>query len=183
MTSVFRRLHVALPRMLTWIDRLLDEHAESAVPVNRLAFVRLARYWPADVLRAARVVRADVVPFPPVSEYGLPEFASMESMRLAGITFRDMFFVDAAHGPEALHFHELVHVVQWNALGASDFLLTYGVGLAQFGYHNSPLEVIAYDLQSAFERGAAIPRIRSSIEQHAFGARDTAAAVLAKNLR
>jgi hypothetical protein len=102
----------------------------------------------------------------------------MERMPMAGITFRDTFFVDAIHGSEGVHFHELVHVVQWNALGAPDFLLTYGVGLAQFGYEASPLEAIAYNLQASFERGAAIPGIRSVIESHAFQARDAAARLL-----
>jgi hypothetical protein len=181
MTDLFRRLRAALPQVLTWIDRLLEEHAESATRVDRLHFPRLAEYWPSDVLEAARVVRVRVAPFPPVSKYGLPEFAAMETMPMAGITFRDMFFVDAVHGSEGVHFHELVHVVQWNALGASDFLLTYGVGLAQFGYENSPLEAIAYRLQAAFQRGAATPGIRSVIEEHAFKVRDAAAVVLAEH--
>lgn len=180
MTDVFRRLHTALPQVLTWVDRLLEAHAESATHVNRLPFTRLAHYFPADVLGAARVVRSRRIPFPPVSAYGLPEFSAMESMPVAGITFRDMFFVDAAGASEGLHFHELVHVVQWKALGAPDFLLTYGVGLLQFGYENSPLEAIAYDLQASFERGMPIANVRQRIEAQAFRARDAAAAVLAK---
>jgi hypothetical protein len=180
-TDIFQRLHAALPHVLTWVDRLLDEHAASAIQVDRLAFERLAQYWPEDVLRGARVALGRAVPFPPVSAYGLPEFAAMERMPMAGITFRDMFFVDAAHGSEGVHFHELVHVVQWKALGASDFLLTYGVGLAQFGYENSPLEAIAYDLQASFERGASIPNITHAIEAHAFRAREAAAGVLAQH--
>jgi hypothetical protein len=181
MTDVFRRLHAALPQVLTWVDRLLEEHAEAATPVAQLAFARLPQYWPADVLRAARVVRGGLVPFPPVSAFGLPEFAAMESMPMAGVTFRNMIFVDAAHDSEGVHFHELVHVVQWNALGASDFLLAYGVGLAQFGYENSPLEAVAYDLQASFERAATIPNIRYAIAAHAFRAREAAAGVLAQH--
>src|SRR5687767_8868906 len=127
MRDVFRRLQTALPQVLTWIDRLLVEHAEAATPLDLLGFPRLPLYWPGELLRSARVVSATVMPFPPVSAYGLPEFADMESMPMSGITFRDMFFVDPSCGSEGVHFHELVHVVQWNALGASDFLLTYGV--------------------------------------------------------
>ncbi|MGD9333213.1 MAG: hypothetical protein PVJ53_18000 [Desulfobacterales bacterium] len=63
------------------------------------------------------------------------------------------FFVRHPHQSESLFFHELVHVVQWDRLGIDGFLLAYGVGLMQFGYRNSPLEKIAYDLQEAFDRG------------------------------
>ena len=105
----------------------------------------------------------------------------MEKIRMAGITFRDMYFVDRARASEAIHFHELVHIVQWSALGPADFLLTYGVGLAQFGYASSPLEAIAYDLQATFERGAPIVDIKQSIERHAFRTRQSAAAVLARH--
>lgn len=178
MTDTLRRLQSALPQVLMWVDRLLEEHARVATPIDLRRFARLPRYWPGDVLRGARVVITSAVPFPPVSAYGLPEFAAMENMSRAGITFRDMFFVDEAHESEAIHFHELVHVVQWDALGAPDFLLTYGVGLAQFGYRKSPLEAIAYDLQASFERGAPIPNLEASIKRHARQSRASAAAVL-----
>ncbi len=43
--------------------------------------------------------------------------------------------------------------VPWERLGVDDFLLAYGAGLMQFGYRNSPLEKMAYFLQSGFDRG------------------------------
>ena len=181
MPDIFQRLHRALPHVTTWINRLLEQHAASAARVDSLGFTRLSLYWPRDVLRGAHVVTVSAVPFPPVSAYGLPEFAAMENMQMAGITFREMYFIDQARASEALHFHELVHVVQWDALGPSDFLLTYGVGLAQFGYESSPLEAIAYDLQARFERGVGIADIKALIEHHAFRTREAAAAVLARH--
>jgi hypothetical protein len=54
---------------------------------------------------------------------------------------------------ESLHFHELVHVVQWRILGPERFLWAYADGLERFGYRNSPLEVVAYDLQERFDAG------------------------------
>jgi hypothetical protein len=43
-----------------------------------------------------------------------------------------------SHNAEAtsqgLHFHELVHVIQWARRGVERFLQTYGIGFAQFGY-------------------------------------------------
>ncbi len=48
---------------------------------------------------------------------------------------------------EALHFHELIHVVQWQSLGPERFLKTYAEGLERFGYRNSPLEKMAYEVE------------------------------------
>jgi hypothetical protein len=55
---------------------------------------------------------------------------------------------------ESLHFHELVHVVQWRHLGPEQILGRYANGLERFGYRQSPLERIAYDLEERFDREA-----------------------------
>ena len=75
-------------------------------------------------------------------------------MSFAGITFKDTFFVQQGHVSESLHFHEMVHIVQWARLGVDNFLLAYGVGLLQFGYERSPLEQMAYTLQASFDNGS-----------------------------
>jgi hypothetical protein len=51
---------------------------------------------------------------------------------------------------ERLHFHELIHIVQWRLLGSEAFLATYAAGLEKFGYRDSPLERIAYDAEASF---------------------------------
>ena len=84
---------------------------------------------------------------------------------IAGITFRDTFFIRHPHQSESLYFHELVHVVQWDRLGIDHFLLAYGVGLMQFGYRESPLEKMAYDLQEAFDRNDLPPNLINHIQQ------------------
>jgi hypothetical protein len=122
-------------------------------------------------------VSVDRIPFPPVSAYGLPEFESMANMPMAGITFRDMYFVHPSYSSEGVHFHELVHVIQWSTLGVKEFLLTYAVGIAQHGHFQSPLEAIAFDLQAQFEQEAAIPSIVDLVARHAAGIRDAAATV------
>jgi hypothetical protein len=71
----------------------------------------------------------------------------------SGITFKDTYFVRSDMiESESLHFHELVHVIQWDRLGVNNFLMAYGFGLYHCGYRNSPLEEIAYSLQRRFER-------------------------------
>jgi len=111
------------------------------------------------------VVVTGKVPFPPLGSMGLPEFAQMENMTMAGITYKDTFFVSHLHQTESLYFHELVHIVQWERLGVDDFLLAYGAGLMQFGYRNSPLEKMAYFLQASFDREALSGDIIELIQQ------------------
>lgn len=91
----------------------------------------------------------------------------MSRMALAGITYGDLIFVHQSFPTERTHFHELVHFLQWRALGVDRFLLTYGAGVIERGYAHSPLEAIAYDLQSQFDRGVALPDLESLVVGHA----------------
>ena len=50
---------------------------------------------------------------------------------------------------ETIHFHELIHIIQWRLLGAKNFLRVAD-GLERFGYMMSPLESVAYDAEAAF---------------------------------
>jgi len=83
----------------------------------------------------------------------MPEFQAMETMPLAGVTYKNTFFVTSGQQRESLYFHEIVHVVQWDRLGVDNFLLAYGIGLLQHGYEQSPLEQMAYHLQATFDQG------------------------------
>ena len=83
--------------MEAWIDQLNDQHSASGVPLEVKAFPRLPQYFAAILLRNTRVVSIETLPFPPVTEYGIPEFAFMESMESVGITFSNLFFVTGAH--------------------------------------------------------------------------------------
>ena len=152
--DVIQRFCAALPLVRAWIDRLPARHAANARKFSTLGFNRLASCYPADLLERARVVSVERTPFPPASQFNLPEFAQLQERQFEGITFNDTFFVVKGRGFESLHFHELVHVVQWSRLGVDNFLLAYGLGLLQFGYEQSPLEQMAYSLQQLFERGA-----------------------------
>ena len=167
MTDELRRLADKLPAIERWIDELLARHRPAARSVASLPFERLARCYPLDTLDQAYVVLVDRVPTPPLTSMGLPAFAAFEHMDANGITFRDTFFVERSLADdESLHFHELVHIVQWRLLGPRNFLLAYAAGLATpDGYASNPLEVIAYGLQEQFERGATF-RAEPLIEQH-----------------
>jgi hypothetical protein len=70
-----------------------------------------------------------------------------------GITYLDTFFVKRrSAAQERLHFHELIHVVQWRSLGPEAFLAAYAAGLENFGYRDSPLGSMAYDAEALFSQ-------------------------------
>jgi hypothetical protein len=179
--ELLHRLQAAVPKIESWIDELHARHVNESILASELAFPRLAAVLPAKLLSATRVARVRTVPFPPVSAYGLPEFQAMANMPMAGITFRDMYFVDPGYSSEGVHFHELVHVIQWRALGVRPFLLTYALGFLQFGYERSPLEAIAFELQADFEQGTGGLSITEHVTRHALQTRDAAARVFRAN--
>jgi hypothetical protein len=143
------------PLIIKWIRNTLAQYASAARPVASLGFKRLPHYYQQNTLIAAKVVVVPKVPVPPLSAMGLDRFSDFERMDAGGITYLDTYFVRADHSQiESLHFHELVHVIQWRSLGPEKFLALYADGLERFGYRNSPLEKIAYDLQERFDREA-----------------------------
>lgn len=147
------QLRLLLPPLLGWIQRTLDAHAARSRPVATRGFRRLPQYFSAGQLAAAKVVAVEHVPVPPLKALGAPGFEVFESMQAAGITYLDTFFVDQrCAGDESLHFHELIHIVQWRLLGPERFLAAYAAELETHGYRNSPLEVMAYDAQARFDR-------------------------------
>ena len=148
------KFHLILPVLGDWIEKTLAENLTRAVPVIKFDWPMLPKVFPRELLRNAKVVVVSGnVPFPPLGSLGVDEFAHMEKMSRSGITYKDTYFVNRSHQSESLHFHELVHVVQWEQLGVDRFLLAYGAGLMQFGYADSPLEKMAYRLQADFDRG------------------------------
>jgi len=139
------------PLIFGWIQNTLAEHEASARPIASLGFKRLPLYFDHDVLAKAKVVYVPKVPAPPLSAIGLSQFSDFENMDAGGITYLDTFFSrNEMRENEALHFHELVHVIQWQLLGPKLFVAAYANGLERIGYRASPLEMMAYMLESVF---------------------------------
>lgn len=178
-----RRLQQALPQVREWIVATLADHQDQALPVKRMGYSRIARLFPKPLLeRAGAVTVAGDVPFPPLSRMGLPELAVFETMPIAGVTYRDLFFVRRGHLRESLCCHELVHVVQWDRLGVDRFLLAYGIGLQQQGYRESPLEAMAYRVQDDFDRGTSPTGLMKWIHRETDAVWQAAAALLEKSM-
>lgn len=165
-TTLIDEYERILPSVVAWIDDTLHKYQNRAVPVASLRLPRLGHVFPEDLLqRAKAVVVSGTVPLPPLSQMGLTALAEMEQQPIAGITYKDTFFVHFLCLTERLCFHELVHVVQWERLGVENFLRAYGAGLIQYHYRESPLEKQAYDLEVAFEQGTLPENIVERIRQ------------------
>jgi len=140
-----------VPHVIGWIRRTLDAHASEAKSVASLRFPRLSRYFSEELLTSTKVVIVDRVPMPPLSSMGVSRFAEFELGDYDGVTYLDTFFVKRrSAAAERVHFHELIHVVQWRSLGPEVFLAAYAAGLENFGYRDSPLESMAYNAEASF---------------------------------
>ncbi len=151
--SVFRS---KLPDIQEWIDETLEKYSDRAIPVTSIPFPNLRNVLPSDILEKTRFVVIDgPLPVPPLySNMGLKGLKKFEEGKgkYDGITYKDTYFIKLKHlQSEKLHFHELVHVVQWAKLGVDNFLLAYGAGMMLSGYRGSPLEEMAYSLADEFD--------------------------------
>jgi hypothetical protein len=149
--------HAAYPKLWAWIQKTLEFYEENAKPVASMHFVRLPLYFDHGLLETAKFIAIDRLPMPPLSTMGLSRFAVFEQGNFSGITYLDRYFIKQTMvTEEAIHFHELIHVIQWRLLGPEGFLAAYANGLDEFGYENSPLEKMAYDAEAAFKRSSPI---------------------------
>jgi hypothetical protein len=87
-----------------------------------------------------RAAKHERLPMPPLSALGLSRFAQFERGDFYGITYLDRFFLKRHRvADERLHFHELIHVIQWRLLGPASFLAAYADGLERFGLPREPV--------------------------------------------
>jgi hypothetical protein len=167
-----QHLLTKLPQVRSWIMATLAQHQAQARPVSSYGFQRLPQFYSADTLASTLVVEVPRVPVPPLADMGLPEFAEFQNGNYRGITYLNTYFLCANEArDESLHFHELVHVIQWQHLGPDRFLAAYAAGylLAKSQqkdpYRDNPLEVMAYDLQAKFDSGGLAGNVEPSIRQ------------------
>lgn len=160
-------LQAKLPDVSKWVDGVVQQHRCFARPVTSLAFARLPQYFQFETMSRAFVVEVDVIPKPPLTALGLHQFEAFEQTDADGITYRDTYFVRRERAAdESLHFHELVHIVQWQILGPDRFILAYALGLAGGGYSTNPFEHIAYALQDRFSSSAESFSVEPLVWRH-----------------
>lgn len=75
-------------------------------------------------------------------------------MEVSGITYKNTYYLDKNYANDLrLHFHELVHVAQWNLIGARNFITRYIEEILSYGYNDAPLENMAYNLDNYYHQG------------------------------
>jgi len=108
-------------------------------------------------LASTKFAALERLPMLPLSALGLNRFTQFERGDFDGITYLDTFFLKGhCVADERLHFHELIHVIQWRLLGPASFLAAYADGLERFGYRESPLEMMAYEAEASFSQSPEI---------------------------
>ena len=139
-----------------YISSSREKYAPQAVPLSDAQRAAMQPFFPAAVLDSARlcVLRGTRVPNPSMYAMAkmmgirnLPDFADM-----AAITFVDVI---VAHEdfPDALLFHELVHVTQFAQMDLKEFAARFVNGFIQGGsYEEIPLEMHAYLLEDRFSK-------------------------------
>ena len=144
--------------MLTKIEQWIDK-TNAAYKSQRSSCLCFANdfdgFYPASFLENAYFVVIDTIPKPDLPflrEAGLGSFIDMS---VDGITYKNTYYI-LPHTAEnlRLHFHELVHVAQWRALGACNFIQRYLHEIQSHGYANAPLEKMAYGLDTHFNKNA-----------------------------
>ena len=150
-------LSIAYPKVEAWIQKTLAAYEKDAQPIGSMHFARLPLYFHSVLLATSKFIPIDRVPIPPLTAMGLGRFAEVERGNFSGVTYLDRYFIKrTVMIEEAVHFHELIHVLQWRLLGPERFLTAYANGLEEFGYEDSPLEKMAYDAEASFKRSSAI---------------------------
>ncbi len=145
-------------RINNWIDTTIKRHRVQGRPVSSLGFKRLPLYFSNKLLSASMVVPVrDNPPLP--LELFTDEFELFRKYfkgAIAAVTYKNTYFVlEEFLKDESLHFHELIHVIQWGHLGYEKMLYHYALGLLESGYRDSFLEDVAFRHQARFDAGGA----------------------------
>ena len=137
-----------------WIVNTLAVHQAQMEPVAAAAFEQLNKYYPNALLQRVQRVIVDRCPVPPLANTGIPQIAEIETWDIKGIPWKNTIFIrrDLADW-DVVHFHELLHIVQWECLGTDRYLTAWAIGTITRGYRDNPLEEVAFRHQAQFETG------------------------------
>lgn len=139
-----------LVKINDWIDQTLKNHSNQIASCECFSS-QFDGFYPTEFLSNSYFVAVDRLPKPDFPELRQAGFGSFIDMDLEGITYKNTYFIKKGYESDiALHFHELVHVLQWQNLGALPFIQRYMEEVLRLGYRDAPLEKMAYDLQDHF---------------------------------
>lgn len=148
-----------------WIDQTNIAYQEQRLSCSKFSD-EFKGFYPLEFLQQSYFVIVDKIPkpnFPELRQMGLGDFIDME---VHGITYKNTYYVLPQYADNLrLHFHELVHVAQWGLLGAIPFMERYITEIQTSGYHEAPLEKIAYAFDAHFANGGERINVLNYLEQ------------------
>jgi hypothetical protein len=137
-------INKAVSGMIEWVERTNAIYQEGSKSIKDYHLPHVALYFPDELLNKVHIVPIDQLPIPHLSLLGFKELTDFEQADSRAITLDQMYYIKpSCVEDEKIHFHELIHVLQWQILGKEKFLFIYGLSLLQFGYSENPLEVMA----------------------------------------
>jgi len=149
-----------------WIEETLKSYSNHAVSCEQFSS-QFKGFYSTEFLSSSYFVVVDQLPkpdFPELRQAGFGDFIDMDAV---AITYKNTYFVKKGFEADLeLHFHELVHVVQWQNLGAPLFIARYMKEISCVGYRNAPLEKMAYDLQATFSLKKSKLDVLSYVQSH-----------------
>ena len=138
-----------------WIRHRRGVYREVGAPIGGEDARVLARYFSAPVLACVRVAVVERVEEAWVFEVMRAVGARLpvEMGTVSGMAFGDAVVLARGAGLSTL-FHEMVHVVQYRALGLGGFAREYVKGWVESGsYEGIALERVVFEMQRRFDLG------------------------------
>ncbi|MGO5000012.1 hypothetical protein [Oceanisphaera sp. W20_SRM_FM3] len=136
--------------IISWVNETNLAHQKQRHSCQQLS-AHFTGFFSIELLKQASFVITNELPCPPatvVSQLGLSQLLSPTAV---GITLNDIYYLKPqVAGQLRVHFHELIHVLQWQALGPEFFIKRYMSEVIKYSYRQAPLEVTAYNFEDKF---------------------------------
>ncbi len=106
-----------LDKINNWIDQTLDDNSNERVSCE--CFSQFKGFYTSEFLEKSYFVVVNQLPKPDFQELRQAGLGGFIDTDFGGITYKNTYFIKKRQENNlALHFHELVHVLQWKKLGA-----------------------------------------------------------------
>jgi len=145
---------------IIWVESQRDRYRSTGRKLEDDESDELKRFFGPETLQKTRIKMVPIIENPDfystLEKMGIPE--PMDLTTASGITYMDTILISEKYFIRQSHwlpliFHELVHVVQYEVLGAQKFMEQYIFGWAEngFSYASIPMENDAFDLAAKYE--------------------------------
>ncbi|ART80862.1 hypothetical protein [Oceanisphaera avium] len=137
--------------ILDWVNNTNAAHASLRHSCQQLSR-HFSGFFEPELFTKAGFVITSQLPSPPISQVAHLGLTQLLSPTAVGITLNDTYYIKPKVAAQlSVHFHELIHVLQWQALGPSAFIERYISEVLHYGYRQAPLEEKAYGYEGQFK--------------------------------